>query len=243
MRIITNFWMLLSAFQLIIRALKNTFCLSIGILVIISISISCNSRMVSRKDLVLGDSLSDSFSINDDSAKTLTIISNAAKVRTVKKIKERVIIINLIEKFDSIDHTGQFESEEMPFENADNNGFCDWSKEAFYDHKDLKMILESSKSVIYPYCLKSGVWKKEYYWKKKLLYRFVQHTNYIYTTDTARISYLKNALGMKSRFEATEKREYFDKSNLVECLYKSYDSEKEVNPYTLFDTIANRRCK
>jgi hypothetical protein len=241
---IANSWVSNAAFRCTTKTVTPACCLRIvNLLVIFCILISCNSRIVSKKDLITADSIKDSLAIVDDSAKIIKVISNAAKARAIRKIRDRVIAINLIEKFDSIDHTGQVESETLPFENDDNNGFRDWSRETFYYHNELKMTLESSKSVIYPYCLKSGVWKKEYYRNKKLLYRYVQNTNYIYTTDTARIRYLKNTLGMKSRFEATEQREYYDKSNLIECLCKSYGSEKESNPGNLFDTIANKRCK
>ncbi len=242
MRKIANSWLPNAAFPYMIRILIPKCCLRISnLLVIIFIFISCNSRIVSKRDLVVSDSLNDS--IVDDSEKIIKVITNAAKTRIIRKIRDRVISINLIEKFDSIDHTGQLESETLPYENDDNNGYRDWSRETFYDHKELKMALESSKSIIYPYCLKSGVWKKEYYWNKRLMYRYVQHTNYIYTSDTARISYLKNTLGMKLRFEATEQREYYDKNNLIECLCKSFGSEKESNPGNLFDTIPNKRCK
>ena len=242
MRKIANSGMPNAAFRFMIKPITPIYCLRISrLLVIICIFISCNSRIVSKKDLVRSDSLNDS--IVNDAAKIIKVIPNAARIRIIRKIRDRVIAINLIEKFDSIDHTGQLESETLPYENDDNNGYRDWSRETFYDHKELKMALESSKSIIYPYCLKSGVWKKEYYWNKKLIYRYVQHTNYIYTSDTARISYLKNTLGMKSRFEATEQREYYYKNSFIECLCKSYGSEKESNPGNLFDIIPNRRCK
>jgi hypothetical protein len=191
--------------------------------------------------MIMPDSLSDS--IVDDSARIIKMLPTAAKTRTIRKIRARVIATNLIERFDSINHTGQSESEKLPYENDDNNGYRDWSREIFYNQKELKMSLESSKSVNYSYCLKSGVWKKEYFRNNKIVYRYVQHTNYIYTADTAQIRYLKNTLGMKSRFEATELREYYKKNDLIECLYKSLGSEKELNPDNLFDTIPNKRFK
>jgi len=234
---IANFKILLIALQLISNALKV-----LSIILTICLLISCSSRVPLKKNVMIS-SFSDSLSENSDSTNILTGISEAAKARVIKKIRERIILINLIEKFDSIDHTGQSESETLPYENDDQNGYRDWTREMFYYQKELKMVLESSKSVTYPYNLKCTSWKKDYYWHKQLLYRYIQNTNFIYSTDTGRASYLKNVLGMKCRFEATEQREYFDKNNLVECLCKTYRSELETNPTNLFDTIKNTRCR